>query len=106
MRATQRGVLVRRALRILFVGVPLSLMFLLLFEGPATAQTPTCRVTINGVDHTRYNTPKRALRVRHDQTLAVTGYAHNYSPEHETANLVYLVKLELAGASWTATSGI
>ena len=97
----------RRALRVLFVGVPLSLMFLVLFEQPASAQAG-CVATLNGSPSTNFNTPKRALRVRHDQRLAVSGTVPNYNPSdlNQAAVVSYLVNIELAGATWTATSGV
>src|SRR5687768_16910847 len=80
----------------------------LLFAAPAGAQGFTgCSATFDGVDIGSYSTPKTAKRVDENSTLAVTGTALDlfFSPG-EGRDLAYLVKLELAGASWTVDSGV
>ena len=83
------------------------LIYQIALPSPAGAQTTGCTATLNGTDIKNYSTPKRALRVRADARVAVTGTALDlfYAPG-ESRGLSYLVKLELAGASWTATSGV
>lgn len=83
------------------------LMYLVAFPPAAGAQATGCTATLNGTDIARYSTPKRALRVRGDATIGVTGTALDlFFSSGESRALTYLVKLELAGASWTATSGV
>ncbi|HEX7166460.1 MAG TPA: hypothetical protein VF230_05710 [Acidimicrobiales bacterium] len=102
----------RRALRLLrllsattIVGSSI-VMYLVAFAAPASAQSG-CSATFNGVNVATYNTPKRALRVREGQKLNVTGTAlPTFYIPGEDRDLAYHVKLELAGASWTATSGV
>jgi hypothetical protein len=79
----------------------------LLFAAPAASQGFSgCSATFDGVEIGRYSTPKTAKRVDENSTLAVTGTALDlfFSPG-ESRDLAYLVKLELAGASWTVDSG-
>ena len=82
-------------------------MYLFAFAAPASAQTTGCTATMNGLDVRKFSTPKTAMRVRGNGRIAVTGTALDifFSPG-ESRGLAYLVKLELAGASWTATSGV
>lgn len=83
------------------------LMYLVAFAPGAGAQTTGCTATLNGTSIKSYSTPKTALRVSGNGSVAVTGTALDifFSPG-ESRSTSYLVKLELAGASWTATSGV
>ena len=100
----------RRPLRLLaattIVGSSIA-VYLVAFAPPAGAQTTGCTATLNGTDARRYATPKTALRVRGNSRVAVTGTALDlFFAPGESRALTYLVKLELAGASWTVTSGV
>lgn len=79
---------------------------LLYLAAPAGAQTTGCTATFDGTDARQYNSPKRAKVVTESSRMAVTGTALDlfFSPG-ESRSVAYLVKLELAGASWTVTSG-
>ena len=82
---------------------------LLYLAAPAGAQTSVtgCSATFDGMDIGNYNSPKRAKVVTENQRMGVTGTALDmFFIPGQPKNVAYLVKLELAGASWTATSGV
>src|SRR5688500_10846685 len=91
---------------VLATGV-LAASLLLFMAVPAGAQSAGCAATFDGVNISSYSTPKTAKKVDENSRMTVTGSAFDlfYLPG-ESRDLAYLVKLELAGASWTVQSGV
>src|SRR5688572_30803036 len=91
---------------VLATGV-LAASLLLVMAVPAGAQSAGCAATFDGVNISSYSTPKTAKKVDENSRMTVTGSAFDlfYLPG-ESRDLAYLVKLELASASWTVQSGV
>ena len=92
-------------------GVVAASVLLILAAAPAGAQGLSgfsgCSATFDGIDIRNYDTPKRAKVVSENARMGVTGTALDvFFTQEDTRDLAYLVKLELAGASWTVDSGV
>ena len=91
-------------------GVAAASVLIFLAAAPAGAQFSGfsgCSATFDGIDIKNYDTPKRAKVVSEDSRMGVTGTALDvFFTQEDTRDLAYLIKLELAGASWTVESGV
>lgn len=92
-------------------GVVAASVLLFLAAAPAGAQGFSgfsgCSATFDGIDIRNYATPKTAKVVSENQRMGVTGTALDvFFTQEDTRDLAYLIKLEVAGASWTVESGV